>query len=280
MSPNDSDPHSERAAPNVPSAAIVREPSNLGTSVAERDGRTGTGTEIDPAALRSHAATGATGAGAARAALLREPLDRGSFRGPAMRSWVAPLPQLEESARSATLPRRAPRPMRDGALALRALWTSVKIALVLFVAYGLMFNFSVVRGSSMAPGIHDGDRILVDHVSYLFGDVHRGDVVVLQYPLDPSLDYIKRVIGLPGDRIEISRGHVVVNGVEIIEPYIASADPRSSLSVIVQPEHFFVLGDNRPHSSDSREFGQVPRANLRGKVDVRVWPPERIGTIE
>lgn len=163
---------------------------------------------------------------------------------------------------------------------LSALATGLKIGLVLFVTYGLVFNFSVVRGSSMSPGIHDGDRILVDHLTYLFRDVHRGDIVVLQYPLDPTLDYIKRVIGVPGDKIEIDHGHVSVNGDRLDEPYIAEPDPRTRLSEIVGPDSYFVMGDNRPHSSDSREFGLVPRENLVGLVNVRVWPPARAGVLD
>jgi len=147
------------------------------------------------------------------------------------------------------------------------------------VVWSLFFNLSVVRGSSMTPGIHDGDRILVDHLSYLFQDVHRGDVVILRCPLDPSLDYVKRVIGLPGDEVRIEDGRVCVNGELLPEPYIADPDPRTRLVERVAPDHFFVLGDNRPHSSDSREFGEVPRRYLRGRVEVRVWPPGRFGVL-
>src|SRR5438094_188831 len=96
-------------------------------------------------------------------------------------------------------PRRARRCLRS----ISATGATARLGAVVLLAYALLFNLSVVRGSSMAPGIHDGDRILVDRLSYLFQDVRRGDVVVLQYPLDPSLDYIKRVIGLPGDEVRI-----------------------------------------------------------------------------
>jgi signal peptidase I len=181
--------------------------------------------------------------------------------------------------RSIAIPAPRRRSASDDPWIGRALLTAGKLALLTFIAYGLMFNFSVVRGSSMSPGIHDGDRILVNHLSYLFQDVQRGDIVVLQYPLDPNLDYIKRVIGLPGDEIAIDASGVSVNGQRIDEPYVAAQDDHSRLVSRVEPEHFFVLGDNRPHSSDSREFGQVPRENLRGKVDLRIWPPSRAGTL-
>jgi|694.fasta_scaffold05924_13 signal peptidase I len=161
------------------------------------------------------------------------------------------------------------------------LWIGIgKLCLLLFVLYGLVFNFSVVRGSSMAPGIHDGDRILVNHISYLVREVRRGDVVVLHYPLDPRLDYIKRVIGLPGDHVRIEGETVYVNGLALKEPYIREGDPASSIDTLVGDGQCFVLGDNRRHSSDSRDFGLVPLGNLVGKVDVRVWPFDRAGWIE
>lgn len=158
----------------------------------------------------------------------------------------------------------------------------LKLLLITTLAWGLVFNFSEVRGSSMEPGIHDRDRIVVDHVSYMVGDVQRGDVVVLRYPLDPSLDYIKRVIGLPGDEIEILAGIVVVNGDVLSEPYVSpsSVERYTAMRTRVRPGHYFVLGDNRRRSSDSREFGQVPFEYLRGKVRLRLWPPGRFGWVD
>jgi len=156
----------------------------------------------------------------------------------------------------------------------------VRFLAVGLVAYVFAFNLSVVRGSSMAPGIHDGDRILIDQFSYLFTDVDRGDIVVLQYPLDPSLDYIKRVVGLPGDEVVMSRGQLWINGERLEEAYLREADPYTRIKTEVAPGHFFVLGDNRLHSSDSREFGQVHEDLVRGKVNLRLWPLGRIGRVE
>ncbi|MBI5434291.1 MAG: signal peptidase I [Planctomycetes bacterium] len=155
----------------------------------------------------------------------------------------------------------------------------VQASLAFTVAHFLLFNLSVVRGSSMQPGIHDGDRIVIDPFAYLFGQVKRGDVVVLKYPLDPSVDYIKRVIGLPGDEVVIEAGIVWVNGVALEEPYVSDADPLSRSATRVKPAHFFVLGDNRPRSSDSRDFGQVPAEYVRGRVEVRLWPFDRAGAV-
>jgi signal peptidase I len=168
--------------------------------------------------------------------------------------------------------------------ALRARWRwaarALQFGALAGITYLCLFNLSVVRGSSMAPRIHDGDRILIDHFSYLFGTISRGDIVVLKYPLDPTVDYIKRVIGLPGDEIELENGEVRVNGVLLDEPYVAQQDAQSRVHLRVKPAHLFVLGDNRPRSCDSREFGLVPQDYIRGKVEVRVWPPSRFGTID
>ena len=178
-------------------------------------------------------------------------------------------------------PERAPvRSRRVRSRTLVWFGTGVQVLCLSLLAYTFLFNLSVVRGSSMAPRIHDGDRILIDHISYLFGDVVRGDIVVLKYPLDPSVDYIKRVIGLPGDEILMEDGIVWVNGQKLDEPYVASQDRKSRVLTHVKPAHFFVLGDNRQRSSDSREFGQVPQDYVRGKVEIRLWPPMRIGSID
>ena len=240
---------------------------------------------------RPVAPTGAGGGPDARAEVAARalapclrPADRAAFaravRGSnqaasAARAWIARAPA---ETLLAGHPRAASVRARPGML--RAFVTGLKLGAPLFVAYGLLFHFSVVRGSSMSPGIHDGDRILIDQLRYVLSDVRRGDVVVLQYPLDPTLDYIKRVIGLPGDRVRIAGGRVWLNEAPLDEPYVAEPDLGDELELVVAEGHYFVLGDNRPHSSDSREFGLVPREFLRGCADVRLWPPQRAGLID
>lgn len=188
-------------------------------------------------------------------------------------------PQSEPLRPGGGLPRRPQRPKRS-LLRTLLLW-GAKASVLLFLAWGLVFNVSEVRGSSMMPGIHDHDRILVDHLTYMVTAVSRGDVVVMRYPLDPRLDYLKRVVGLPGDEVLIEGGRVTINGAGWPEPYVApeSVDPYTHLSITVRPGYYFVLGDNRLHSSDSREFGQVPFELIRGKVRARVWPPARLGAV-
>jgi len=197
---------------------------------------------------------------------------------PDVERWGLPLAEPDPRVRGLRMRERKQRSTRRRWKVAFA--TGLQLGVLLLVAYGLVFNFSVVRGSSMAPGIADGDRIVVDHLSYVLGDVRRGDIVVLEYPLDPQLDYIKRVIGLPGDQILIQEGEVRVNGRHLDEPYVELQDQNRCLALTVAPDTFFVLGDNRPHSSDSREFGLVPRANLVGKVDLRVWPLDRAGLLD
>lgn len=187
------------------------------------------------------------------------------------------LPPVEIDPRLPRIPASVTRPYWN-----RFLWSAFKLGLPLAVMVSLTFNYSEVRGASMMPGIHDRDRILVDQLTYAFASVDRGDVVVLRYPLDPRMDYIKRVVGLPGDEVIVQYGGVWVNGDPVEEPYVSvrAIDPSTSLRTTVRPGHYFVLGDNRIKSSDSRDFGQVPQELVRGLVRLRVWPLDRFGWID
>lgn len=131
-----------------------------------------------------------------------------------------------------------------------------------------------VEGPSMMPTLEDGQRLLVDRLTYRFREPQRGDVVVFRYPANPREHFIKRIIGLPGDEIRISRGRVFVNGVALEEPYLAGPMFGSFGPVVVPPGRYFVLGDNRNNSEDSRDrrVGFVPRENLVGRAIWRYWP--------
>lgn len=159
------------------------------------------------------------------------------------------------------------------------------VACVSVLLYCLVFNLSVVRGRSMAPGIHDGDRILVEPWSRAIGDFGRGDVAVMRSPVEPGLEYIKRIVALPGDEVLIADGRLWVNDLLVEEPYAQLGEGVEGVGdalvwTRVREGHYFVLGDNRPHSSDSRDFGQVPGDLLRGRVRLRLWPIERAGLID
>jgi signal peptidase I len=138
-----------------------------------------------------------------------------------------------------------------------------------------------VQGTSMSPELLDGERILVNKFFHYVTDVHRGDVVVFWYPEDPELSFIKRIVALPGENVEIRSGAVYVNGSLLDETYVEpeKADHRSFPPLEVRPGHFFVLGDNRRGSNDSRTWGLVPERYIYGKAFMKIWPPGEIGLV-
>jgi signal peptidase I len=141
----------------------------------------------------------------------------------------------------------------------------------------------IVEGPSMQPNFETGQFLIVSRLNYLFGGPAYGDIVVFHYPNNPENDYIKRVIGLPGDVIEIKDRQVYVNDVMLDEPYILE-ECRTNRCFDSEWElaanEYFVMGDNRNHSSDSRQFGPVERKFLVGEALVRYWPPQQWGIVE
>lgn len=136
---------------------------------------------------------------------------------------------------------------------------------------------NLVRGISMYPTLIDGEKILLDTWSYRLHPVQRGDIVVFAAPPQPQLFYVKRVIGLPGDRITVANTRIVVNSVTLSEPYVlpslqGNPNPIKTEQFTVPQDAFFVLGDDRLYSDDSRDWGFVPRANIVGKVTVILTP--------
>ncbi len=181
--------------------------------------------------------------------------------------------------------RKTARPGLSGALSwVRDLAFSVLIAVVLIV---FIYQPVKVEGTSMEPGLADNERIFINKFTYKMnlGDVHRGDTVVFWYPLDPAKSYIKRVIGLPGDHVRIVNGQVFVNGARLNEDYVAERYRDSSTwadgrDIPVPPDRYFVLGDHRNSSSDSRAWGFVPRENIYGKAVFVYWPLNKVGRVE
>ncbi|MEM7200330.1 MAG: signal peptidase I [Planctomycetota bacterium] len=147
---------------------------------------------------------------------------------------------------------------------------------LLVLLHLFVVQISVVRGHSMQPCLSDGDRLVVDRLAYCVAAVARFDVVVLRYPADPTVDFVKRVVGLPGDRVELHHGVVFVNGRRVEEAFGPVRDGAEMDERRIPDGHYFVLGDNRPISCDSREFGLVPFELIKGKVRVRFWPVGRM----
>lgn len=165
---------------------------------------------------------------------------------------------------------------------------SIVVALAIFVVvYLFLYQPHQVKGASMEPNFHDGEYILTNKFEYKFGDPKRGDVIVFRSPQNPDIDFIKRIIGLPGDRVKLSNNKFYINGVELDEEYLRDdlytyqgSYLKDGQETIVPPDHYFVSGDNRPRSSDSREWGPITRDSIIGKSQLRYWPFNRFGLIE
>jgi len=166
---------------------------------------------------------------------------------------------------------------------------TIVIALAIFVVvYQFLFQPHQVKGSSMDDNFHDGEYLLTDKVSYRFGSPQRDDVIVFKAPQNEDFDYIKRIIGMPGDQVMVDNNRVFVNGVILDESgYLASTVVtrpglflKEDLPVTVPPTAYFVMGDNRSNSSDSRDWGFVPATNIVGKAWVKYWPINQFGVIK
>lgn len=161
--------------------------------------------------------------------------------------------------------------------------------LVVFAAIGTVIYLFLaqphkVSGMSMFPNFHDGDYIITDKITYRFSTPQRGDIVVFKNPRDQAQDFIKRIIGIPGDRVKVAGGQVYLNNKILTQPFLKSSivtDPgsylREGIEVTVPPNSYVVFGDNRPRSSDSREWGFISKEEIIGKVFLRYWPKETIG---
>jgi signal peptidase I len=138
-----------------------------------------------------------------------------------------------------------------------------------------------VQGTSMLPMLEDGERIIVNKFTYRFRAIERGDVVVFWYPRDPSVSFIKRVVGLPGDSVEVRAGTVFVNGQRLKEDYVDAKfrDEESYSPVEVRKGYYYVLGDHRNSSNDSRSWGEVPEKYIYGRAIFRFWPISKVGVI-
>ena len=164
-----------------------------------------------------------------------------------------------------------------------AVWARDLLVSLAISAFIIIFLYQPVKveGVSMMPGLEDQERIFVNKFVYRWEPIQRGDIIVFRYPRDTTKSYIKRVIGVAGDRVRIVNGKVFVNGQALDEDYVPSdyADDRPYAELVVPRNTYFVLGDHRTMSSDSREFGPVNERYIYGKAVFGYWPMEKLGRL-
>jgi signal peptidase I len=161
--------------------------------------------------------------------------------------------------------------------ALREVAETVILTLVIFLLVRAVMENYLVIGTSMEPNLHSGEYLIVNKVLYTLQPSERGDIIVFRAPKSPDKNFVKRIIALPGESVELRRGQVYINGKLLYEPYI---DPKMGQDwgpAIVGPNELFVLGDNRGDSSDSRSWGMLPVENIIGKAWICYWPPSNWG---
>jgi signal peptidase I len=192
---------------------------------------------------------------------------------------VAPSPRVDAAPVEA-----APVVRRPPVVHVLSTWLGNLVISLLTAAFFVVFLYQPVKveGTSMLPGLEDQERIFVNKFVYHLEPIERGDVLVFRYPKDTSKSYIKRVIGVAGDRVRIVEGLVYVNGEALSEDYVPQqyVDWRSQPEITIPPGYFYMMGDHRNMSSDSREFGPVAEKYIVGKAVFGYWPMEKLGKVK
>jgi signal peptidase I len=196
---------------------------------------------------------------------------------PASSFLVSPAPPAGNAVPEAATPGHSLR--KEIRVWTRDLLIAIGLALIIIV---FLYQPVKVEGTSMAPLLSDQERIFINKFVYRFEPIQRGDVVVFWYPVDPTKSFIKRVVGLPGETVEIRQGVVYVNGKSIAEPYVPPQyEDLSDFSLVHVPkDSFFVMGDHRISSNDSRVFGAVSSRYIYGRAVFAYWPVDHFGSLE
>jgi len=186
---------------------------------------------------------------------------------------------LEQPQLPATEPEANPSQptTAQGSSLFREIVETLLLTVVIFVLVNAITGRFRIDGSSMEPNLHDGEYVIVNRVMYRLQAPQRGDVVVFQR--EGKREFIKRIIGLPGETVEVKGSRVLVNGVALTEPYIAQPNAYSMEPRKIGPNEYFVLGDNRNNSSDSHNWGTIPLSVIDGKAWITYWPPKSWGII-
>ena len=192
----------------------------------------------------------------------------------------------EINAAEAVGPSGPPTPKKRSVVGALVHWLRDLLFSVVLAVIVILFLYQPVKveGTSMMPTLDDQERIFINKFVYRFHfeKIDRGDTVVFWFPGDPSKSYIKRVIGMPGDRVEVRDGSVIVNGTALEEDYVPQEyrDQSEMRPTTVGPDEYFVLGDHRSSSNDSRTWGMVPRRYIYGKAVFIYWPLEKMGLLK
>ena len=177
----------------------------------------------------------------------------------------------------------AQKPKPGRAAGLFSAWMRDLIISLGISAFIIVFLYQPVKveGTSMMPSLDDQERIFINKFVYRIEPIQRGDIVVFRYPRDPQKSFIKRVIGVAGDHVRIVDGRVLLNGKMLVEDYVPRAyeDERSYPEIVVPPDSYFVLGDHRSLSNDSRDFGPVDASYIYGKAVFGYWPVDKMGRL-
>lgn len=163
---------------------------------------------------------------------------------------------------------------------VRELLITVGLAIVIFFILQTTIQSSIVEGSSMQPGLQTGQRLIVIKPIFDFTNPQRGEIVIIHPPIAPNSEWVKRIIGLPGDTVAVRNGHVYINNIPLTEPYIKAEPTYTMAPFKVPPNNYFVLGDNRNNSTDSHYGWTVTRQNIVGEVWLRIWPLNNWGIIQ
>lgn len=175
------------------------------------------------------------------------------------------------------------KPKTTKAAGLFSAWMRDLVISLAISAFIIVFLYQPVKveGTSMMPSLDDQERIFINKFVYRIEPIQRGDIVVFRYPRDPAKSFIKRVIGVAGDHVRITDGHVFLNSKMLEENYVPSVyqDERSYPEIVVPPDSYFVLGDHRSLSNDSRDFGPVDASYIYGKAVFGYWPVDKVGRL-
>jgi signal peptidase I len=177
----------------------------------------------------------------------------------------------------------AQEPKTHRAAGLFSAWMRDLVISLGISAFIIVFLYQPVKveGTSMMPSLDDQERIFINKFVYRIEPIQRGDIVVFRYPRDPAKSFIKRVIGVAGDHVRVADGQVFLNGKMLVEDYVPRAyeDERSYAEIVVPPDSYFVLGDHRSLSNDSRDFGPVDASYIYGKAVFGYWPVDKVGRL-